>query len=129
MRLPVARPTGLLTQLLTRLLIACVLLALGAWTAVCALAVAPSTWGLALGLLATTVATVALPRGPARLGFCLGWVGVVGVVLPSRSEGDLVILADTRGWTIVAFAFVLLVAGVGTLPAPAWSRRRGSSPT
>lgn len=88
----------------------------GAWTAVCAVAVHSQAWGLALGLGASFAALLATPRGAARAGFVLGWELVLMMAVLGRPEGDWVIMADALGYTLLGAALVLLVLGVATLP-------------
>ena len=105
--------------------VAVVLLALGSGTAVAAVAVHEiGGWGLPLALLATGLTLVALPAGWwLRLPFAAAWGCTVGWLATPRREGDYLVSADWRGYTILGAALLVLVLGIATLPRPR-SRRR-----
>jgi len=97
---------------LTRLLVALPSLALGAAIALFTVALHGYGWGLALGLVTTAACLVALPGGWARMPFGIGWAALVGVAVPTRPEGDLVITQDAAGWVLLAAAAVVLVCSM-----------------
>lgn len=102
------------------------LLALGAGTAVAAVAVHEIRWGLPLAVAATVLALLALPPGWwTRLPFAAGWAALVGWVASPRPEGDYAVSSDGPGWTLVVLALLALVWGIATLPRP----RRRTRPT
>ena len=113
-------------RLLARAVVAVVLLALGAGTAVAAVAVHEiGAWGLPLAVLATALTLAALPPGWwLRLPFAVGWTGVVGWAATPQTEGGYLISADWRGYTLLGAALVVLVVGIATLPRPGSRRGR-----
>jgi hypothetical protein len=105
-----------------RILVAVLLLVAGAVTALAMVALHTLGWGFVLGAVATLAALVAVgPGWWSRLAFGLGWVGFVVWVTPSRAEGDFAISADLAGYALIAFALVVFIYSVATLPRP----RRG----
>jgi hypothetical protein len=105
-----------------RILVAVLLLVAGAATALATVALHTLGWGFLLGAVATLAALVAVgPGWWTRLAFGLGWVGFVAWVTPTRAEGDFAISADRAGYGLLAFALVVLIYSVVTLPRP----RRG----
>ena len=105
--------------------VAVVLLALGAGTAVAAVAVHEiGWWGLPLALLATALTLRALPAGWwLRLPMAVGFTAMVGWLATPRREGDYLVSADWRGYTVLAAALLVLVLGIATLPRPGSARR------
>ena len=105
--------------------VAAVLLALGSGTAVAAVAVHEiGGWGLPLALLATGLTLVSLPAGWwLRLPFAAAWGCTVGWLATPRREGDYLVSADWRGYTILGAALLVLVLGIATLPRPGSARR------
>lgn len=107
-----------------RVLVAALLLVVGAATALATVALHSFGWGFLLGAGATLAALVALGAGWwTRLAFGLGWVGFIAWVTPTRAEGDFAISSDPAGFGLLALALVVLVYSVATLPRP----RRGSA--
>ncbi|WP_121254996.1 DUF6113 family protein [Nocardioides ferulae] len=95
------------------------LLLLGAAVGVAATAVHALDWGLPLAIAATLVPVYALPRGWwTRLAFALGWASMVAWLTTPRAEGDYVISADWRGYTLLAAAVAITVAGIVTASRP-----------
>lgn len=71
--------------------------------------------GLAIGVLCTAALTWAIPaRGGRRLLFVGGCLLVVGLGSVPRPEGDYLIAADTRGYTVLVGALVLMCVGLWT---------------
>lgn len=95
-----------------RVLVALTTLLLGGAVALCAVALHGYWWGLALGLVTTAAALVALPGGWARLPFALGWVALVLVASGRRPEGDVVLVEDAPGWVLFGSIVVVMVAGM-----------------
>lgn len=110
-------------MLLVRLAVAVALLAVGASAALAATLVHQRWWGLALGLAAAALATLALPAGGRRFSFMLGWFAAIGYALMPRTEGDYLIAASGSGYGLIGGSFVLFVAALTTLPRPGSSRR------
>ena len=106
-----------------RVLVAALLLACGAVTALATVALHSYGWGFLLGAAATLVTLVAVGAGwSRRLAFGAGWVGVIAWVTPTRAEGDFAISSDLAGYGLLALTLLVLVYSVVTLPRP----RRGS---
>ncbi len=100
-----------------RLLVAPVLLLLGAGTAIATVALHERWWGLPLAAAATVLTLVALPAGWwSRLSFALGWTGVLGVLASPRPDGGWTIGRDSAGYALLALGLLVLAAGLGTLP-------------
>ena len=91
-----------------RALTAVALLAAGAVTSVAAVAVHQRWWGLALVAGAVTATLVALPRGWwARLPFAIGFIGVLGLAVTPRAEGDYLVPGNARGYALLAVGLLL----------------------
>jgi hypothetical protein len=71
-------------------------------------------WGLLLGLAAAAACTRALPRGWARVGFMLGWMGAVGWAMAPRPEGDYLVPGNLLGYAMLVGSFVLLLVALAT---------------
>lgn len=80
---------------------------------------------LVLALAAPVAATCALPAGWWRVGFVLGWVGVVMLAVQGTPQGDFAILSSVSGYLLLAVALALLVVGVVTIQV----RRADSGPS
>jgi Family of unknown function (DUF6113) len=79
--------------------------------------------GLLLALAATFVTAAAL-RGTLpglATSYAAGWLVAFGFALFGKPEGDYVVAADLRGYTMMGAAFVVAVLGLASLS------RRGSS--
>jgi len=113
-----------------RVLLAVVLLVVGAGSAVAAVAVHGHWWGLALTIAAVLATLVALGPGWAtRLPFAAGFgLGVLRLAL-GRPEGDFLVAADAPGYLLLLLALVVVAAAVATLPRPGRGRRRQHVPT
>ena len=75
--------------------------------------------GLALGVVASLSACLALPSGwRTRLAFVVGWDLMLGYVLIPRPEGDYLISGDARGYTLLGLGLVLLLIAIVTLGPP-----------
>lgn len=100
-------------------------LLIGLTTGVASLMLHEKSWAwLVLTLAAPAATAVALPAGWLRCGFGLGWIAMVFVAVQGRPEGDYVVLASPRGYTLLVFCLLLLVGLVVTLPV---RRRPGES--
>jgi len=110
-----------------RVLAALPLAAIGAWTAVCAVALYSDAPWLALGVAAPAAATYALPGGWPRFGFIAGSLAILAIALLGRPEGDWVIAADWHGYTLLGAGLVFLTYAVGTVPRRA--RKPGNRPS
>jgi hypothetical protein len=101
-----------------------VLLPVGVVTGIASLAVHDRSWPwFLLAVAGPVVAAVALPPGWPRSGFGLGWVGVLMVALLGRPEGDYVVTATARGYTLLGLGLLLLVLVIVTLPVGRRSAR------
>lgn len=116
-------PRGPLLALLTLLA-----LVLGMGTGLASVALHEKSWlWLALALAAPAATTAALPSGWLRSGFGLGWLGLVLVAFQARPEGDFLVLASPRGYTLFGFGLALLIAVVVTLPVRRATHESGSA--
>jgi hypothetical protein len=71
--------------------------------------------GLLLALVTTFGALWWLQRSPwsrTAASFAFGWLGVLGVVLAGRPEGDYLIAADLPGYALLAAGLVVVVVGL-----------------
>ena len=76
--------------------------------------------GLVLLVVATAATAAALPGGwSTRLPFGLGWLAVVFYASRPRPEGDYLVAADARGYTLLGLGVVLLLFCTTTLRSPA----------
>lgn len=100
-------------------LVPCLLL--GANVSACTVLLHDYWWGLALGLATTAAVLVALPGGWwSRLPAALGWVAILAVAVPERTEGDLLISGDASGYLLLAAGVAVFVSGfVGLVRRPA----------
>jgi hypothetical protein len=112
-----------------RALAALPLAVVGGWTAVCAVALHGRTPWLVVAVAASALATWALPAGWPRFGFVVGWLVVLAVALLGRPEGDLLVAADWRGYTLLGTGLILLTYVVATVPRRAAKPGNGPSPT
>jgi hypothetical protein len=102
-----------------RALTAVALLVAGAVTGLAAVAVHQRWWGLALAVGAVVATVVALPRGWwTRLPFALGFVGLLGVAMTPRAEGDYLVPGNARGYLLLAVGILAFLIAVATLPRP-----------
>lgn len=99
---------------------------LGVAVAVCAVLLHGYLWGLALALATTAAVLVALPGGPPRLCFAAGWVLVLAVLTPTRTEGDYLVAGDVSGYALLISGLLVFAAGfVGLVKRPVPSRDSG----
>lgn len=84
----------------------------------------PLPWGAALAVAAPTAVGLGLRgRGPALLGFVLGWLLVLLGALGKGPGGDFLLMSDVLGWAYLGTS--VLVSGVLLgLGALATRRRR-----
>jgi hypothetical protein len=76
-------------------------------------------WGLVLGEAATVMVALVTPRGwGTRLAFALGNAAAVAALSIPRPEGDYLVGADARGYTVLAVTVLVLGAAIATLPRP-----------
>lgn len=69
-------------------------------------------WGLALGVVTTAAAMVALPPGWwSRLAFAVGWVTVLWRGTTQRPEGDYLVSSDASGYALLVAGIVVLAGG------------------
>lgn len=96
-----------------RVAVAAGMLVFGGVVGVCAVALHPYWWGLALGVAATFATLVALPGGWwTRLAFAFGFVEVLAVLTWQRPEGDYLVAANAQGYVLLASGLVVLIGGV-----------------
>lgn len=69
---------------------------------------------LVLALVAAVAAMAALGPGSARVGFAVAWALVVLRGALTRPEGDYLVPANTRGWTLLAASLALVLAAFAT---------------
>ncbi len=108
-----------------RLVAALLLLPGGAAVGAASVLVHHTLWGFPLALLSTILAVRALPGGLPRVAFALGWTASVGLFAVPRPAGGYLVAADLAGYTVLLFAFALVVASLATLP-PRGAPRRAS---
>ncbi|MEO5665463.1 MAG: hypothetical protein ABIR39_19530 [Nocardioides sp.] len=101
--------------MLVRALVALVLLVVGAAGGLAAALIHESWWGLALGLGAATLTTIALPAGGWRFAFMLGWFGAIGYAVLPRAEGDYLIANSASGYAILGGSFVVFLIALATV--------------
>ena len=100
----------------------------GAVTAVASVAVHNKSWPwLVLAAAAPVSAAVAARAGWLRLGFGLGWLGLLFVMLQPRPEGDYLIAATPRGYVLLATGLALMVFIIVTLPVRRRAVESGST--
>ena len=110
-------------MILVRAATALALLVVGAGGGLAAALVHQWWWGLALGLAAATLVTIALPAGGLRFAFMLGWFGAIGYAVLPRPEGDYLIPATASGYAMLGGSFLLFLVALATLPRPGTSAR------
>ncbi len=100
-----------------RVVAAGLLALMGAVTGIAAVGVHQRWWSLVLVVAAVASVMLALPRGWwARLPYALGFAVVLGFAMTPRGEGDYLIPANGKGYTLLAVGLVLLLAAVASLP-------------
>ncbi len=110
---------------LLRCAAALVLLAVGACTAIAAVAVHELWWGLPVTAAAAVAGLLAVGRGwSTRLPLALGFVGGVAWFVQTRPEGDYAIASSGRGYLLLLLALLVLVLALVTLPRPHGGARR-----
>lgn len=105
-----------MTRLAVALLLGTPCAAAGAVSGIAGVAFHTRPWGWWLAVIGTTAALVALPAGAARVGFGLGWLGVLGLASWGRPEGDWVIGQDLAGYGLLGVGLVHVVLITATLP-------------
>jgi hypothetical protein len=112
---------------LLRCAVALLLLAVGAATAVAAVAVHELWWGLPVTAAGVVTGLLAVGRGwSTRLPLALGFVAGVAWFVRARPEGDYAIASSVRGYLLLLLAFLVLAVAIGTLPRPHRGAVRGS---
>ncbi len=102
-----------------RVPVAVLCLALGVGVGTLAVAVHGLAVGSVLLVLATAATAYALPGGfSTRLAFGAGWLAVAFYASRPRPEGDYLVAADARGYTLLASGVVLLLFCTTTLRRP-----------
>ena len=114
-----------LPKVVLRVLLAVVLLVVGAAGALAAILVHDRWWGLVLGLAAVTCTAWALPAGTLRFVFILGWLAALGHALTPRTGGGFLISANVGGYGLLGGSTVVFLVVLATLPAPGARRRPG----
>lgn len=105
---------------------ALVLVAVGAATALAAVAVHELWWGLPLTVAVLGFGLLAVGSGWwTRLPGALGFVAGVAWVVPARPEGDYAIASSGRGYALLGLALIVLVLAIATLPRPRRGALRG----
>ncbi len=94
-------------------------LVLGIGLGVLAVAVHGLLPGMVLLVVATGATAYALPQGWAtRLPFALGWFGLVIFASQPRPEGDYLVAANARGYSLLGCGVLLLLFCTVTLRRP-----------
>ena len=107
---------------------ALLLFLLGAVVAVAGVVAHELWWGLPLTTATLVCVLVWVGRGwLTRLPLALGFVVTVAVAVPSRPEGDYLVLSSTRGWLLLLLAVATLLVAVVTLPRPRRAPRPGTA--
>lgn len=76
-----------------------------------------TSWGhLALAVAVPAVLVVVAPGPAARTGLALGWVATVLTAVLGTDEGDVLVLADARGWTLLVSALLFATVAIATIP-------------
>lgn len=76
-------------------------------------------WGLPLTAATLVACFVWVGRGWfTRLPMAAGFVAIVLVALPTRSEGDFLVSSSARGSLFLLLTLVVVVAALVTLPRP-----------
>lgn len=79
-------------------------------------------WGrLALAVAVPAALVAAAPGRAPRVGFALGWAVTVLAAVFGTDEGDLLVVADAKGWILLVSALLLVIVALATIPV-----RRGS---
>lgn len=100
---------------------------LGAVIAVAGVVAHERWWGLPLTAATLGCVLVWVGRGwLTRLPLALGFVVIVALAVPSRPEGDFLVLSSTRGWLLLLLALATLLVAVVTLPRPRRAPRPGT---
>lgn len=92
---------------------------LGAGVAVAGVVAHELWWGLPLTTASLVACFVWVGRGwLTRLPLAAGFVAVVLVAVPTRSEGDFLVSTSPRGYLFLLLTLLLVVAALVTLPRP-----------
>lgn len=74
-------------------------------------------WGQLAVAVGVPAALVALaPRRADRVGLGLGWVATVLAAVLGTDEGDVLVLADAKGWILLSSALLLAIVAIATIP-------------
>lgn len=77
---------------------------------------------LGLAVAVPVMLVVVAPGRALRVGVALGWSSTVLLAVLGTGEGDLLVVADPKGWTLLVSAVLLAVVALATIPV-----RRGSA--
>lgn len=77
---------------------------------------------LAFAVAAPVVLVAVAPGRAPTVGIALGWSATVLLAVFGTGEGDLLVVADAKGWTMLVSAVLLVVVALATIPV-----RRGSA--
>jgi hypothetical protein len=94
--------------------LALVLLVVGAAGGLATVLLHQERWFLVLGLAAALASTLALPRGWRRTAFMLGWAGAVAWATVPRAEGDYLIPGNGSGYLLLGGSLVVLLLALAT---------------
>lgn len=101
---------------LGRLLVGLALVCLGAATGVAGVGFHTRPWGWWLAVVGTTAGLMALPAGLLRIGFGLGWLGMLGLATMGTPEGDWAIGQNLSGYGLLGVGLAHVVLVTATLP-------------
>ncbi|MDT0202132.1 hypothetical protein [Nocardioides sp. AE5] len=92
-------------------------LVVGFGTGIASVVAHEKSWAWFLVALAAPLSfALALRPGWIRVGFGVGWVGLVLLALQTRPEGDYLVMSSVRGYLLVAGALAMVVTVMATLP-------------
>lgn len=77
---------------------------------------------LVLAVAVPAVLVAVAPGRAPRIGLALGWAATVLLAVVGTGEGDLLVVADPKGWTLLVSAVLMAVVALATIPV-----RRGSA--
>lgn len=98
-------------------------LALGAAVGLASVFHHSADWARLAVAVAVPAMLVAVAPGRAeRVGTAVGWAAVVLLATFGTGEGDLLVVADAKGWILLVWALLLFVVALATIPV-----RRGAA--